>query len=93
MNDKTGIPFPRLRAYWPRVRLFSFLLLAVWFLATFLTVFFARELADIEVFGWPVSFYMAAQGLVLLYLGLVGLYVLRMRRLDRGLRKEAKDGN
>jgi len=93
MNNKNNISLSRLRAYWPRARLLSFLLLAAWFLATFLTVFFARELADIEIFGWPVSFYMAAQGLALLYLSLIGLYVLHMRRLDRGLRKEAKDGN
>lgn len=92
MNDKTDALSPQFRAYWPRVRLFSFLLLAAWFLVTFLTIFFARELADIEVFGWPVSFYMAAQGLALFYLGLIGLYVLRMRRFDRMLRQEKKDG-
>jgi len=93
MNNKNNISPSRLRAYWPRARLLSFLLLAAWFLATFLTVIFARELADIEIFGWPVSFYMAAQGLALLYLGLIGLYVLHIQPDQAQVRKEAKDGN
>ena len=33
--------------------------------------------------GWPLSFLMAAQGLLLLYLCLIGVYTLIMSRLDR----------
>jgi putative solute:sodium symporter small subunit len=82
----------RLRRYWPRVRLFSFLLLVAWFLVTFFAIFYARELSDFDFFGWPVSFYLAAQGLVLFYLAVTGLYVKYMQRVDRLLEDGNNDG-
>lgn len=69
--------------YWRRVRLLTAALVVVWFLLTFGVVFFARELSGFTLFGWPFSFYMAAQGLILLYLAIIALYVKRMRRLDQ----------
>lgn len=70
-------------AHWRRTRRFTALLLALWLATSFLTVFFARELAQWSVFGWPLSFYMAAQGSALVYLAIIGAYAWRMRRLDR----------
>jgi len=55
-------------------------------------IFFARELSTFSAFGWPFSFYMAAQGLTLLYVALVGLYARRMRRLDKQLHNETRNG-
>jgi putative solute:sodium symporter small subunit len=46
-------------------------------------VFFARELAGLSLFGWPLSFYLAAQGAALIYLAILGAYALGMRRFDR----------
>ena len=59
------------------------LLLLVWLATGFGTVFFARELSRFELFGWPLSFYMAAQGASLVSLAIIGFYAWRMRRLDR----------
>ena len=69
--------------YWRRTRRFTLLLLMVWFIVTFIVIFFARELAGFTFFGWPVSFYMAAQGTTLVYVGIVGCYAWRMRHFDR----------
>ena len=69
--------------HWHRTRRMSLLLLAVWLVTGFGTVFFARELARFEVFGWPLSFYMAAQGAALVSLTIIAFYAWRMRRLDR----------
>lgn len=77
--------------YWRKVRLFTILLVALWFVSTFGIIFFARELAAVTVLGWPVSFYMAAQGLTVLYLGIVAAYAIYMRRLDRLLRSETSN--
>ena len=79
-------------AHWRKTRRLTALLLALWLATTFCTVFFARELAHLAVFGWPLSFYMAAQGASLVYLALIGAYAWYMRRLDRaydGARGEA----
>lgn len=79
-------------AYWQRLRRLTFVLLAIWFVATFGMIFFARELSTFSIFGWPFSFYMAAQGLTLLYVFLVGIYARRMRRLDKQLNNETRNG-
>ena len=73
----------RREAHWERTRKMTLLLLALWLATGFGTVFFARELAQFEVFGWPLSFYMAAQGASLVSLAIIGFYAWRMRRLDR----------
>lgn len=78
-------------AYWRRVRRLTCALLVTWFAMTFVFIFFARELADIRILGWPVSFYMAAQGLTLTYLLIVAVYVIRMQALDRTSKDENTD--
>jgi len=74
--------------FWSKAKVFILGLVAVWFSTTFGIIFFARKLSELTVFGWPFSFYMAAQGLSLLYLLIVGVYVMRMRKLDRILNSE-----
>ena len=69
--------------HWQRTRRLSFGLLAVWLAATFGSVFFARELATLSLFGWPLSFYLAAQGAALISLAIVGAYAVGMRGVDR----------
>ncbi|MGZ8289403.1 MAG: DUF4212 domain-containing protein [Telluria sp.] len=70
-------------AHWRRTRRVTALLLAMWLATTFGTVFFARELADLSILGWPLSFYLAAQGASLVYLAIIGAYAVAMRRADR----------
>lgn len=79
------------KLYWSKVRQFTWVLIALWFSSTFGIIYFARELANFTVFGWPFSFYMAAQGLTLLYLAILAAYVLHMRKLDRLLKSETAD--
>ena len=76
-------PALRQATYWRRTRRFTLLLLVAWFVVTFTVIFFARELSGLTLFGWPFSFYMAAQGTTLIYVGIVGCYAWRMRRFDR----------
>lgn len=79
-------------AYWRRTRLLTLALMLIGLTATFCTMFFARELAGIRLFGWPLPFYMAAQGLVLLYLLIVAAYAVCMHQLDKRAGSEAKNG-
>ncbi len=68
--------------YWQRVRVLTLALLLLWFAVTFGVIFFARELAGLTLLGWPVPFYMAAQGTTLIYLLIIGIYALAMKKLD-----------
>jgi putative solute:sodium symporter small subunit len=74
--------------YWRATRRLTAALLLAWIATGFLAVFFARELADLTLFGWPLSFYLAAQGASLVYLAIIGIYAWRMRRLDRRHREQ-----
>jgi len=75
-------------AHWARTRRLTALLLALWLATGFCTVFFARDLAHWSVFGWPLSFYLAAQGASLIYLAIIGAYAWRMRMLDRAFARQ-----
>lgn len=70
------------RDHWRRNTRLTGLLLAIWFLVTFGTIWYARELNEIVVAGFPLGFYMGAQGTLILYLILVRIYASRMEELD-----------
>ncbi|HEY8607466.1 MAG TPA: DUF4212 domain-containing protein [Noviherbaspirillum sp.] len=78
--------------YWRRARRLTATLVTLWFMLTFGTMFFARELSTLTLFGWPFSFYMAGQGLTLCYLVIVAVYIKRMQSLDKKLKKEPANG-
>ena len=69
------------RRYWRKTLLVTVLLLFVWFFTTFGVVYFARFL-NFTVFGWPFSFWMGAQGSLLIYGLVIGFYAWYMNRLD-----------
>lgn len=70
------------KTHWKKLRSLTFILLSIWFIVSFSIIFFARELAGLSLFGWPVSFYMAAQGSILIYLLLIAIYAIVAKKLD-----------
>jgi putative solute:sodium symporter small subunit len=80
----------RRRIYWRRNLKVSAALMGLWFTVTFVVSFFARELS-FTFFGWPFSFWMAAQGSLLVYGGIIWFYAHYMSRLDVELGFEESD--
>jgi putative solute:sodium symporter small subunit len=70
------------REYWRKNLRITGILLAIWFVVTFVLAFFARDL-DFNFFGWPFSFYMSAQGSLIVYVLIIGFYARYMNRLDQ----------
>ncbi len=70
------------RRYWRRTRRLTAVLLLFWGLVSFVMTYYAREL-DFDFLGWPFSFWMAAQGAMLVYGLIIGYYAWAMNRLDR----------
>ena len=68
--------------YWRKTFRLTMCLLVVWLLVTFGVTWFARELNDYSFLGFPLGFYMEAQGALLIYLGIIWYYNRRMRQLD-----------
>ena len=69
--------------YWRRNLRITTVLTLIWFVVTFVVAYFARELSTFIFFGWPFSFWMAAQGALIVYCVLIWYYARTMNRLDR----------
>jgi cation/acetate symporter len=68
---------PQTQASW---RLHA-VLLALWFAVSFGVVFFVRDL-QVVVAGWPVGFWFAAQGSVVVFIAIVVFFAWRKNRQD-----------
>jgi putative solute:sodium symporter small subunit len=77
--------------YWRRARTLTLILLAIWLLTTISVVAFARQLATVSLWGWPLHYYFASQGATLVYLVIVGVYAWVMQRLDAAVNSESHD--
>ena len=80
----------RVARHWRMNQRIIAVLLVVWFLVTFVVAYFARELSR-SFFGWPFSFWVAAQGALIVYMVLIWIYGRAMNRLDRKLRLAEDD--
>jgi putative solute:sodium symporter small subunit len=70
--------------YWRRNLNLTLVLLVIWFVSTFVMGYFARELNEITIpfFRFPLSFYMAAQGSLIIYIVIIWYYARKMGQLD-----------
>jgi putative solute:sodium symporter small subunit len=68
--------------YWRKTLRITGVLLAIWFVVTFVVAFFARSL-QFKFFGWPFSWWVAAQGALIVYVLIIAYYAHYMNRLDR----------
>ena len=62
-------------------RILTAVLLLVWLLVSFGPSFFARDLSVI-IRGWPLYFWMAAQGSILFFICIVVVYAWLMNRWE-----------
>lgn len=58
-------------------------LLLLWVLVSFGTTYFARDLQALVWSGWPLGYWIAAQGAVLVFIGIVVAYGWAMNRFER----------
>jgi putative solute:sodium symporter small subunit len=71
------------REYWRKNLFITAILLAIWFVVTFVEGWYARELNNISFLGFPLGFYMSAQGSLIVYVVIIGVYARYMNALDR----------
>jgi putative solute:sodium symporter small subunit len=69
------------KEYWRRNLRITGILLVIWFFITYVLGFFARELS-FNFFGWPFSFWVGAQGALVLYVLIIWFYGRYMNNLD-----------
>lgn len=73
----------RHKEYWQRNMRMTAILLAIWFVVTYVVGWYARELNELVIFGFPFGFYMGAQGSLVIYVIMIFYYAIRMNKLDK----------
>ena len=68
--------------YWNKNLVITGILLFVWFVVTFVEGWFARELNSVVIAGFPLGFYMSAQGSLIVYCLIIYIYARYMNNLD-----------
>ena len=69
------------RRYWRKNLNITAVLLVIWFMVTFVVSYYARDL-NFNFFGWPFSFWMGAQGSLIIYCLIIWFYARYMGKLD-----------
>ena len=67
--------------YWRKNLNITGILLLIWFVVTFVVSYYARALS-FNFFGWPFSFWMGAQGSLIIYVVIIWFYARYMNKLD-----------
>ncbi len=70
------------QAYWSKNLRITAVLLAIWFVVTYVVAFMARDLS-FNFFGWPFSFWVGAQGALVVYVAIIWFYANYMNKLDQ----------
>ena len=68
--------------YWHKNLVVTAILLFIWFVVTFVEGWYARELNAITILGFPLGFYMSAQGSLAIYVVIICYYQHFMNKLD-----------
>jgi putative solute:sodium symporter small subunit len=74
----------KMKAYWKKNLSRMTLLLAIWFLVSYVFgIFFAEQLNAIKLGGFPLGFWFAQQGSIYVFVILIFVYVRMMNKLDK----------
>jgi putative solute:sodium symporter small subunit len=69
-------------AYWKKTSGLMWLMLAIWLVAGFIIHLFAPSLNTIHIFGFPLGFYMAAQGCLIIFVVQLFWFAKRQNQID-----------
>ena len=72
------------KAYWKQNLRYLAMLLSIWFLVSFgAGILFKETLDHIQLFGFPLGFWFAQQGAIVVFVLLIFVYVRWMNKLDK----------
>lgn len=69
-------------AHWAKTRMLMWICLAVWAIFSFVIHMFVSALNGITFFDFPLGFYMAAQGSLVVFVVLIFWYAARQNAID-----------
>lgn len=68
--------------YWKKNLVVTAILVVIWFFVTFVIGYYAIDLKDVTFLGFPIAFYMGAQGSLIIYVLIIWFYATYMNKLD-----------
>ncbi|MBL8586991.1 MAG: DUF4212 domain-containing protein [Methylobacteriaceae bacterium] len=69
--------------YWQRTSGLMWTMLALWLFFSFIVHFFVNQLNEIKILGFPLGFYMAAQGSLIAFVVMLFVFAKRQDSIDR----------
>lgn len=69
--------------YWKKNLVLTSILLLIWFVVTYVVGYLAIDLQNVTFLGFPIAFYMGAQGSLVIYVAIIAYYARYMNKLDR----------
>jgi putative solute:sodium symporter small subunit len=69
--------------HWARTRALMIVHMVIWFIFSFVVHWFASYLNQFSVFDFPLGFYMAAQGSLIVFVVQLFVFVWQQDRIDR----------
>lgn len=73
----------QLESYWRENRNLMLLVLFIWAIVSYGAALISGLLNKIVIFGFPLGYYMGAQGALIVFLLLIVLYAKKMDQLDK----------
>jgi putative solute:sodium symporter small subunit len=84
MRSPTGVHTPEAKAaHWRRTRSLTMLVLVIWAIFALVIHWFATPLNEITFIGFPLGYYMAAQGSLIVFVVLIFWFAKRQDTIDR----------
>jgi putative solute:sodium symporter small subunit len=81
--DKTMNNAQRDAAHWSATKGLMIKTLAIWLVFAFIIHFFAAALNGIQILGFPMGFYMAAQGSLIVFVAMLFWFASAQDKIDR----------
>jgi putative solute:sodium symporter small subunit len=69
--------------YWRRTSALMWTMFALWVFFSFVIHFFVGSLNQISILGFPLGFYMAAQGSLIAFVAMLFIFAKRQDTIDR----------
>ena len=74
---------PVVDRYWQRTSTLMWIMMALWVFFSFIIHLFVNQLNSIVILGFPLGYYMAAQGSLIAFVVMLFLFAKRQNQIDR----------
>jgi putative solute:sodium symporter small subunit len=82
-KELAGLDKEKLKAYWKLNIRLTTIVMVIWFVVTYVAIFFTPQLNNIVILGFPFGYYMGAQGSLIIFVILIFWYAFKMNAADK----------